>query len=923
MKVDFRLRRLATPGQATAFLLPSHDSADLLRLCVRLGASEQPTISRTADGFLLRLPRPTQLVLPGVIGLRALAGNLFLPADAELIPPLLDDEAIGLVKQRGLIFLPGGRVLEFAPDEPVPLSAVLCASSIERSDWQPFPSPPVFAERIEEIRLDLPQPPVEEILESGGEDIGTEDPWSEDSPSAPAKLAGKSMMSLGKGLTWLGNALGFKGLANLGARLISGAVRLAPRLSEAILGAQEAALRALLREFREGDVERALRRALPIGGDMPRGALPYASARLPFHNLLYSLQNIWRGPESIWFGGYDVAKELAAEYRKLAEFASRKGDYRRAAFIYAKLLRDYRLAAMALESGGLYRDAAIVYREKVGDSYAAARAYEAGGMIDEALEIYRTRGDHELAGDLLCRAGEEDQAVQEYKLAAEKVVSSGQGYYKAGELMLTKARRPDLAVPYYREGWKIRPAQGPVACAIRLAQLHAQSRSHEELLGLIGEAGEYFRPAGRDTEAAEFFNEIARLAEQPDLAKLRDDLRDRSLMGIAGKIRQRVDCRMATAALVPSLLGTASVWPAAIVSDAQFAVKTALGEQEHKLPAASGTTIIQGLIPAVTGVCWAPETGDLFLGFTSGEVFCFRPQRGAVIPFPCNPQAGSVIVDKFTDTGQLLDPIVALATDPNGEHLVLVRKRAGGENASVSSYFKDSESSFVVRANRKVFSPSMPWLTPLISRGVSLDALWNGDKIEWSRDGLLIPMARLQATTYSPQYLVGGLLVPPDAALLVGADRVWYLANYLQNRAARPARIGWTPTLPPSSTLKSPLFSWVWSSPKEVELAGISAGGAVYWSSLRFHDRGVGVEATNATRDGQSYLAATIVRPGLVAAVTESRIEWYRAGKSQFTKEAVTEIAFPKAVACFAYQRSKELLVVCGDGSIGRVPMVK
>jgi hypothetical protein len=98
----------------------------------------------------------------------------------------------------------------------------------------------------------------------------------------------------------------------------------------------------------------------------------------------------------------------------------------------------------------------------------------------------------------------------------------------------------------------------------------------KDLLALIGEAEEFFRPPGRDNETAEFFARIVHLAEEPGLAELRDELRDRSLMMIATKMRQRVDSRTATGKLVSSLLGPPSNWPAPVASDAQFAVKTAL-----------------------------------------------------------------------------------------------------------------------------------------------------------------------------------------------------------------------------------------------------------------------------------------------------------------------------------------------------------
>src|SRR4030095_346484 len=93
-----------------------------------------------------------------------------------------------------------------------------------------------------------------------------------------------------------------------------------------------------------------------------------------------------------------------------AEAAARAGDYRRAAFIYGRLLSDYPRAAAVLAQGGLHRDAALIYLHKLHDYLAAARAYEAAGDVDRALALYRKCGEHALAGDLLRGAGEEDTA---------------------------------------------------------------------------------------------------------------------------------------------------------------------------------------------------------------------------------------------------------------------------------------------------------------------------------------------------------------------------------------------------------------------------------------------------------------------------------------------------------------------------------
>src|SRR5262249_34495184 len=154
----------------------------------------------------------------GVIRLRALAGDLLLPVDADLVPPLLDDEAAALARQRGLVFLPDGRALEYTPAQPLPLSALLGVSNLRRHSWETLPEAPPLADRLLEVVLDVPGESPDDVLEAGGAGIGTEAPRPDDA-SIPAKVAGRTALGLGQGLAWLGNVLGLGSLARLGASL--------------------------------------------------------------------------------------------------------------------------------------------------------------------------------------------------------------------------------------------------------------------------------------------------------------------------------------------------------------------------------------------------------------------------------------------------------------------------------------------------------------------------------------------------------------------------------------------------------------------------------------------------------------------------------------------------------------------------------
>src|SRR5262249_52178512 len=250
-KVAYRLRRRPEARPALALLLPGHDSSALLRLCARLGLDPLPQIFASADGFLLRLLRPLHQPVAGVIRLAELAANVLLPVDAELIPGLLPDEAAALGRARGLIFLPHAarsrantsgahcRVLEFAPEQPVPLAQLLAIENVNRREWRPLPETPALAERIQEITLDRPDDGPDVIIEAGGEGIGVEEARPDDA-SLPRKLLGKPALGLGKALAWLGRMLHLRALAALGDKLMAGGLALVPRLSEKLLGKQEA-----------------------------------------------------------------------------------------------------------------------------------------------------------------------------------------------------------------------------------------------------------------------------------------------------------------------------------------------------------------------------------------------------------------------------------------------------------------------------------------------------------------------------------------------------------------------------------------------------------------------------------------------------------------------------------------------------------
>ncbi len=916
MKTPFILHKRAEADPVRGLLLLSEEPADLLALFARLGRDPVPDAFAVAGGFLVKLTEATNHAFPQTIRLRCLSPDLFLPADADLLPPLLDDEAAALVRDRGLIFLPGGRILSYQPDQPLAMCALLAVAGVQRGEWASLPEPAPRAERLHEILLDRPEESPDELLAVGGDDIGTEPPLPDDA-SLPSTVRGKASLSLGKAFLKMGETFGWKGLSKFGANLIQGALNQVPRLSESILGAQEAALRALLREFCEGDLEKALRRALPMGADGSRGNTVANNANLPTHNVRFSLQNILGsgrgGGVSVWFGGGDVQVQLAAEYRKAAQEATARGDYRRAAFIYGKLLRDFRLAADVLSRGGLHHDAAVLYLDKVGDTLAAARSFEAAGEFDRALQLYRQREEHLLAAALLRKTGEEEAAIEEFMLAADQIVRKQQNHLAAGELMHERAGRTDLALGYWHEGWAQRPLQGALACLMRLVPLHAGEEPPDAFLALLAEADAFFAPASHEIGAGQFYNELARLAERPQLAERRDDLRDRALVGLANKLRQRTAHENKPGPQAAALFGRTDLWAPAQVNDAEFAYKAALRPTHHtssKSPGAPTRTFLG--CARITAVCAAPETGHVFIGFESGTLICFDPHSKTTVQFPAE-----------------LLPVKAVTTDAEGGLVVALRSR-GTQRSTCCSYLRSEYGPYETGSQRDIVEAGDAWLPPIteFDRHQAISC-WSRSQFLLFGTPQLVPMGEVgHGLVPALESACSCLLLPiwrrglaEDGPVVLGIefDRVssWCVGHH----AVGEAPLGWN--IRPGEALGSQsFFTWSDADGWRCEVARINNdGGGIYWSRLQRVMDKWSLDKSAVAAGHSGYQAVTILRPDRLAAVREGRVVWLRHAGKWLVPWSTQDLSLPAAHACFFSPRTNELTVITKDNHAVCVPV--
>jgi hypothetical protein len=446
-----------------------------------------------------------------------------------------------------------------------------------------------------------------------------------------------------------------------------------------------------------------------------------------------------------------------------------------------------------------------------------------------------------------------------------------------------------------------------------MARLHAEQPDVAAFQALLDQADVFFAPPGNDHAAGQFYNEVARLARHEALAEAREPLRDRALLGLASKLRQLARPGARPGSFLPILLGRHGTWPASVVSDASFAVAAAtraLPEARRRPPGngASARRFRVG-VGVVTAVASAPESGEVFLGFAGGEVHCFRPERSEVVA-----------------VANYHLPVAALGVDPEGQSVVVLRAGAGSL-AALSTYAREPDGSFRLLLGSTVEDVNEPWLTPVLpGEADDFVGLWDGTALT------LLTVATLNSW--------GNLIVPrrdppPTAALLIARSRRegaepavlvndglgWSMVNG-RGAAWRRSTLSWRPWLPDDSHLMSVPLSWLSSigDRDHLELAGLGPNGNAHWASLNLAEGGLHLLASNVQTRPGGYLAAALVRSGLVAAVGPTRIDWLRGGAERFTCVAGTESAYPSAVACAGSRRTGELIVVCGDGYIARIP---
>ena len=292
--------------------------------------------------------------------------------------------------------------------------------------------------------------------------------------SASARRAGAAMGDLGAG------ALRAMGRDAAASRLDAWSRRFRQDLAER----RKAEIERLLEAF-GSDPAGALRRAIPlVGGGKGRGPGPLPGTVLGERPEEWDPMRNGGGGGDEWAVDQATRLRLERAYREAAVRESAAGRWLRAARIYGELLGDWAMAAQMLERAGRWREAARVYRERLRVPSKAAGCFESAGLLSEAVAAWREAGNHEKAGELLARLGQDEEARREW----EQAVRVSRDPLKQAELLERRLGRVERALEVLVEAW--RNGRNGAAFEEFFALLGRLGR-HGEARGMLEEMGRH------------------------------------------------------------------------------------------------------------------------------------------------------------------------------------------------------------------------------------------------------------------------------------------------------------------------------------------------------------------------------------------------------------------------------------------------
>lgn len=419
-----------------------------------------------------------------------IASQLYIPLQAELYPPVSNDELQKMLLWPVQLFHPTIGLVGFEKKDRLNLTDLFSITEPVNQSWHfahpGQPSIPALQrisvlrpdeDPLESIKKEIDQQPLKDIPKKAGDTPGLGKKIARG--AAIAGLAGAAGIVGGTGFI-LSKLLG--GLASIipagnggsdtgsyrtGSNITNdesfltklfsqfNTTKLADWINrnlEELQRERESEIQRLMRMLDEDPLE-GLRYAIPLGSNYEdRGTGPQSSRLLP-RDLNFNLGLLGGGRAGdSWDIGY-YYNDLRSKYLKAAQKEIERGNFKRAAYIYAHLLNDFHSAANVLIQGKMYSEAAAIYKEHLKNNNAAAECLEKGGLLHDAIDLYIELGKNEKVGDLYVLLKQYESAAKYYQLAADKSYTAND-YLETARIYRHKLNQPEKASATYLLGWQ-------------------------------------------------------------------------------------------------------------------------------------------------------------------------------------------------------------------------------------------------------------------------------------------------------------------------------------------------------------------------------------------------------------------------------------------------------------------------------------
>jgi hypothetical protein len=400
----------------------------------------------------------TMQVAPSATPYGTLAGAVYLPVDAAILPAVSEPELLKLNRFAILLLHPALGPIGFDEKDRLAVADLISPLPRREEDWETAQPGLSVQPRLLSISIRLPTS-LEELFSQSSTDIGSDPVSLDEKPVGkdPAKLIEKGWEGLQggmlAGLSRFFASLPHRGRQRTAINEMEDWVNAKLKgLTADVQARREESLRELLEEL-ESSPDEALKHALPLNMlGAHRGMAP-PSPTLGSNTPDFSMNLLGGGKRlDLWNLSPQTQAQLRTKYLKLVERERQLGRYRRAAYIYAKLLGNISGAAMVLREGGFYQEAAILYRDHLKSPVVAGECFAQAGLNEEAENLFKLHKAWPQLTQLYLTIGEKEKERQAYRDWVQDLKTQGD-YIKAAEFLRANLHDHDAAYALLESAW--------------------------------------------------------------------------------------------------------------------------------------------------------------------------------------------------------------------------------------------------------------------------------------------------------------------------------------------------------------------------------------------------------------------------------------------------------------------------------------